>query len=170
MTKRAIWGTSIATIFVIITIVTIPLSYGGGPPAYGLVTDGTVTSNPADTVYKFTVATMGSIPHNPDTYIIISAGLVAYGWLDGLGTSAVLVAIHPGLDDSNQNPNNWHPHTATISGGCVTSLSSPQGGVSITGSTLTLTLKATSATVTPDTFAGPPAAFTLAGPCIVPLP
>jgi len=117
------------------------------------------------------VTTHGKIPGAPDAYIK-STGLVAYGWLDGIPGNAVVAAIHPGIVDSTQNPNNWHQHTATLDGsGCVTSLSSPQGGVGIEGNTLVLKMKASDATVSPLTYSGGlPAVFTLVSGCVAPLP
>ena len=103
MTKKIIWGSTIAAIFVIITIATIPLAFAP-PPSYGVVSSGSVTSNPPGTVHKFTVTTGGAIPHVPDAYIT-STGLVTFGWLDGVPGNAVVAAIHPGVVDSTQNPN-----------------------------------------------------------------
>jgi len=171
MTKKVLVATSLTAIFVVSMLFAGSLTPAfAPPPPYGTVTGGSVTSNPAGNVYTFTVTTSGKIPHVPDTYITTTAGLVAYGWLDGSG-NAVVVAIHPGAVDSTQNPNNWHPHTATLDGsGCVTSLSDPQGGVAIKGSTLSLQMRASVATVSPSTFSGPPAAFTLVGGCVASLP
>jgi len=170
MTKKVLVATSLTAIFVVSMLFAGSLTPAfAPPPPYGTVTGGSVTSNPAGNVYTFTVTTDGKIPHVPDTYIT-TTGLVAYGWLDASG-NAVVVAIHPGVDDSTQNPNNWHPHTATLVSGCVATLLDPQGGVAIKGNTLSLKMRASVATVSPDTFTGTPAAFTLDGSgCVVGLP
>ena len=84
---------------------------------------------------KLTVTADGSIPKSADDITSLGFG---FAWLDG--DEAIVVAIHPGIDDSNQNPNAWHTHTVEIDGdGCV-SVSDSQGGVKIKGDTVTLQL------------------------------
>ncbi len=165
MTKVAL-----ATIVVAATIsamIASPILSAFAQPAYTTVTGSSVTSQGNGNIVQFQVTTMGNIPHVADTYIL-SKGVFGYAWTDGSG-NAVIAAIHPGIKDSTQNPNNWHPHTATLNAaGCVTSLASPEGGLAISGNVLTLTLQTSDATVTPGTFSAPALAFILSSSgCVV---
>jgi len=92
---------------------------------------------------KLTVTTNGDIPKKPDEDIKSVLGF-GFAWLDG--SKAIVAAIHPKFDDSNQNPNAWHTHTVDIAGnGCV-DVKKSQGGVIIKGNTMTLQF--------PEEFAG----------------
>ena len=98
---------------------------------------------------KLSVTTRGPIPRQPDTFIGGNpvAGLA---WAD-LATGKVFVAtIHPVLGrDSHQNPDSWHAHTATLTGGatapndfCVASIdSTPTAGIAIQGSTMSINVR-----------------------------
>jgi hypothetical protein len=159
-----IFGASVAAAVLAVALIASPMYQAMAQPGYTTVTDESVTANPSGKVYKFSVTTDGAIPKTADEYID-SVIVFGYAWLGTSTTGAVdvvVATIHPGIDDSNQNPNNWHPHTATLvgSGDCgagtlglaVTNLQSPQGGIAITGNTLTMTLPASSATVSPSTY------------------
>jgi len=98
---------------------------------------------------KLTASTGDNIPRKPDAYVQDHA-VAGIAWAD-LDTGKVLVAtIHPVLGrDSNQNPDSWHIHTATLSphvGGspdfCVVSIdSTPTAGISIVGKTIGINIK-----------------------------
>jgi hypothetical protein len=157
---KYIVGAVITAAVLAVAFIGYPMLIAKAQPAYTNVTDSSVTANPTEKVYFFSVTTNGNIPHVPDDYIN-SKLVFGYAWLD-TDTSpinAVVVTIHPGIKDSIQNPNLWHPHTAQLdatsncSGGLeVVGLASPTAGVSINGNNLTLRINADSATVTPGTF------------------
>lgn len=157
-TYASVGGAAFAVVLTLSLVVVPALA----APSYTTVTASSVTSNPANTVYAFSATTDGTIPKVADSYIADQVLVFGYAWLD-VGTSpasAVVATIHPAAGkDSTQNPNNWHAHTAELaptadcSGGLqVVGLASPTAGVAITGNSITVTMNANSATVTPDTF------------------
>jgi hypothetical protein len=160
---KYIVGAVITAAVLAVAFIGYPMLIAKAQPAYTNVTDSSVTANPTGKVYFFSVTTNGNIPHVPDGYIN-SKLVFGYAWLDTDTSpiSAVVVTIHPGIKDSTQNPNLWHPHTAKLQptndcsgvglGLQVVELASPTAGVSINGNNLTLRIKADSATVTPGTF------------------
>ena len=88
---------------------------------------------------KLTVTATEDIPRFPDSFIESVLGF-GFAWLDG--NDAIVAAIHPEFDDSNQNPKAWHTHTVEIGdGGCV-EVHDSQGGVKIDGDTMTLQISA----------------------------
>jgi len=177
-----ILGASAASAILVVALITTSISQAMAQPDYTNVTSSSVTANPAEKVYKFSATTNGNIPQVADSYI---GGVLVFGyaWLDTSTSpiSAVVATIHPVAGrDSTQNPNNWHSHTAQLantadcSGGLqVVGLQSPTAGVAITGNTITVTMNAGSATVSPSTFdaatgfklvAGANSALCVAGP------
>jgi hypothetical protein len=172
-----ILGTSVASIALIVALLSSPMFQAIAAPAYTSVTASSVTANSAQTIYKFSATTAGNIPKVADSYIN-SVLVFGYAWADTSQSpaQAVVVTIHPVANDavgkdSTQNPNNWHPHTAQLAptGSCtgiglglqVVGLQSPTGGIAINGNTITLTMSANSATVSPSTFNFGAAGFTL---------
>ena len=128
-------------------------------PAYLEVTSFTVESQNAETA-KLSVTTKGAIPRQPDSFIN-SNPVVGLAWAD-LDTGKVLVTtIHPVIGrDSQQNPDSWHAHTATLTGGasgphdfCVASIdSTPTAGISIHGATMNVNVQKSSLPVAPEAF------------------
>jgi hypothetical protein len=108
-------------------------------------------------VAQLRATTDGRIPRQPDAYINGNP-VVGIAWVD-LATAKVVVAtIHPVIGrDSHQNPGSWHAHTATLAGGatapndfCVASIdTAPTAGIAITGSTITLSIRADRLPVAP---------------------
>jgi hypothetical protein len=160
---KYIVGAVITAAVLAVAFIGYPMLIAKAQPAYTTVTGSSVTANPTEKVYFFSVTTNGNIPNVPDDYIN-SKLVFGYAWLDENTSpvSAVVVTIHPGIKDSTQNPNLWHPHTAQLQptadcngvglGLQVVGLASPTAGVSINGNNLTLRIKADSATVNPNTF------------------
>jgi len=141
-----------------------PILSASAQPAYTSVTGFSVTSQGNGNIFTFQVTAGGNIPHVADAYIL-SKGVFGYAWVDSSG-NVVAATIHPGIKDSTQNPNNWHPHTVTLTAGCVTGLGAPEGGLSITGNVLTLKLRASD--VTFDTTTATALAFVLdSSGCVV---
>ncbi|HWP52449.1 MAG TPA: hypothetical protein VNK07_00145 [Candidatus Binatia bacterium] len=116
-------------------------------PAYLVVDSFTADSQNAN-LAKLSATTGGDIPRKPTSFIS-SHAVAGIAWAD-LDTGKVFVAtIHPTLGrDSNQNPDSWHTHTATLTGGagsadfCVASIdSTPTSGISIKGNTISINVK-----------------------------
>ena len=97
---------------------------------------------------RFTFSTDGAIPITPDAFIHGNIA-VGYAWADVSTGKALVAVIHPSFVDSRQQPNGWHVHTVTLSGGatspndfCVASVdSAPTAGIDINGNTLTLNIR-----------------------------
>lgn len=136
-------------------------------PAYLAVTSFSAVAQNAETATLF-VTTMGDIPRRADSFINANPA-VGLAWAD-LDNGKVFVAvIHPVLGrDSLQNPNGWHVHTATVTGGataphdfCVASIdSTPTAGISIDGNTMQVNVRLSSLPVSPGAF-NAAAGFTL---------
>jgi len=176
--KAVIIGTSVSVALLVALVVSPMVQSAVAAPSYTSVTGSTVTANPAEKVYYFKATTNGNIPTVADSYI---KGVLVFGyaWADASSSpiQAVVVTIHPlandvtGTKDSTQNPSNWHPHTAQLAetaacsgiglGLQVVGLQSPTGGIAINGNTITLTMNANSATVSPSTFNFGATGFTL---------
>ena len=111
-------------------------------------------------VVRLSATTDGLIPTHPDAFISDNV-IVGIAWAD-LGTGTALVAtIHPVLGrDSYQRPDGWHLHTVQLAGGAtapndfclVAVLSTPNAGINIQGSRMTLELIAANL---PDPGSGP---------------
>lgn len=120
----------------------------GNGPAY-LQVSSFSSSLQSDNLAQLSVTTRGAIPRQPDTFIAGNP-VVGFAWVD-LATSKIVVAtIHPMIGrDSNQNPDAWHMHTATLAGGatapndlCLKSIdSTPTAGIQIHGSELDVNLR-----------------------------
>ncbi len=136
-------------------------------PAYLAVTSFSAVAQNAETATLF-VTTMGDIPRRADSFINANP-VVGLAWAD-LNNGKVFVAvIHPVLGrDSLQNPDGWHVHTATVTGGataphdfCVASIdSTPTAGISIVGNTMQVNVRLSSLPVSPGAF-NAAAGFTL---------
>jgi hypothetical protein len=122
-----------------------------GGPGY-LAVDSWSKGAPSPNTVRLSASTGGAIPKQPDGFIGSNA-IVGIAWAD-LGTGTALVAtIHPVIGrDSNQRPDSWHLHTVQLTGGAtapndfclVAVLSTPTGGISIQGDTMTVRLNAAS--------------------------
>jgi hypothetical protein len=113
-----------------------------------------------DNAARLSVTTGDDIPRQPDPFIN-SKLVVGLAWAD-LDTGKVFVTtIHPVIGrDSRQNPDAWHAHTATVSGGatppndfCVVSIdSTPTAGIQILGDTMTVNVQDWKLPVAPEDF------------------
>jgi len=112
-------------------------------PAYLAVSSFSAVSQNAN-LAKLSVTTGADIPRKSDSFIS-SNPVVGFAWADLGAGKAFLTTIHPVIGrDSNQNPNAWHAHTATLAGGataphdfCVASIdTTPTAGIQIHGSTM----------------------------------
>lgn len=99
---------------------------------------------------RLSVTTGGDIARQADAFIG-SNPVVGLAWADLDTGKAFVATVHPVLGrDSNQNPNSWHGHTATLSGGatppndfCVASIdSTPTAGIRIQDDTMTVNVRA----------------------------
>ena len=99
-------------------------------------------------ITKLSLVTGDDIVKQPDS-LIRSNAVVGFAWAD-LNTGKVFVAtIHPVLGrDSNQNPDAWHAHTATLTTGqnghnfCVASIdSTPNAGIKISGNSMSINVQ-----------------------------
>jgi hypothetical protein len=130
-----------------------------GGPGY-LAVDSWSKGAPSPNTVRLAASTGGAIPKQPDDFIGANA-IVGIAWAD-LDTGTALVAtIHPVIGrDSNQRPHSWHLHTVQLGGGAtapndfclVEVLTTPTGGISIQGDTLTVRLNAAAL---PDAGSGP---------------
>lgn len=109
---------------------------------------------------RLSVTTAGEIPRRPDAFVLANP-VVGLAWADLDSGRVVVVTIHPVLGrDSHQNPDSWHAHTATLTGGasapndfCVTSIdSTPTAGIALHGSTLTVNVRRDALPVDPSDF------------------
>lgn len=133
-------------------------------PAYTGLTDASVTTNNAQTTTTYKAVADGNIAKVADSYISNEALVFGYAWVDFDTGNIVAATIHPQAGkDSTQNPNNWHPHTATLApdAACsgvgtldlrVMTLASPKAGLAISGNTVTVTMNSGATSVTPDNF------------------
>jgi hypothetical protein len=125
----------VLTLILAIGLVVIPTVLAQDEPDYTELTDATAEENNGK--IKLTVTTDGDIAKKPDDFINSVLGF-GFAWLDG--NEAIVAAIHPDFDDSNQNPNAWHTHTVTLDGDNCVDVDDSQGGVIIKGNTITLQL------------------------------
>ncbi len=117
---------------------------------------------------KLFASTDGDIPIRADEFIR-SQLVVGIAWAD-LDTGKVfVVTIHPTIGrDSKQNPDGWHAHTATVTGGatppndfCLVSTdSSPTAGIQIHGNVMDVNVRLADLPEAPGAF-GAAAGFTL---------
>jgi len=127
------------------------LAAGSGPawlnvPGLSAFTAATQGNN----LVKLTVSTDGTIPRQADAFVN-SNPVVGFAWADLDSGKVVVATIHPVLGrDSHQDPDAWHVHTATLSGGatgpndfCVSSIdSTPTAGIAIQGNTMSISMRA----------------------------
>ena len=117
-------------------------------PSYLTVSSAGVGCCRGDKMILLDVTTGGDIPRQPTDFIKshLVAGIV---WTNSDYSKAFMAVIHPVLGrDSNQNPDSWHLHTATLSSGagsadfCVVSIdSNPKAGIKIKGDTMNISAK-----------------------------
>lgn len=109
---------------------------------------------------RLSATTDGLIPKQPDEFIG-STAIVGIAWADLATGTAVVATIHPVIGrDSNQRPDQWHVHTVQLAGGAtapndfclVAVLTTPQAGIRIQGSTMSINLDANRL---PDAGSGP---------------
>jgi len=120
----------------------------GSGPAYLHVVDWSASLQ-SDGLARLSVVTEGAIPRSADAFIN-SHAVVGLAWADLDSGRVFVTTIHPVLGrDSHQNPDSWHAHTATLSGGatapndfCVASIdATPTSGIAITGNTMTVNVQ-----------------------------
>jgi hypothetical protein len=136
-----------------------PVSGAASGPTYMHVRSFSAVSQ-NDNLAKLSVTTAGAIPLQPDDFIFAHP-VVGYAWAD-LGSGKVfVVVIHPVLGrDSNQKPDSWHAHTASLTGGatspndfCVASIdSTPTAGIQIHGDQMDVNVRTDALPVTPSAF------------------
>lgn len=143
--------------------VTLVLGLGFVPalaaPGYATVTSATATENGGS--LKLSVTTDGNIPRFPDAFVNDDALVFGYAWADLDSGNVILATLHPQIGrDSNQNPDAWHTHPATLgnedqtSDFCVLSIGTSQGGIQIKGDTLSLNISSNQAGVSVDDLDG----------------
>ncbi|WP_179369120.1 hypothetical protein [Candidatus Nitrosotenuis sp. DW1] len=146
MTSKQMIGSLIAIVVVSLVGLNTAMAIIPGP-SYLVVSASTADSQNSN-LAKLSVTTGDSIPRKPTSFIS-SHAVAGIAWAD-LDTGKVFVAtIHPTLGrDSNQNPDSWHTHTATLTGGagsadfCVASIdSTPTAGISIKDNTISINAK-----------------------------
>lgn len=146
MTSKKIIGSLIAIVAVSLVGLNTAMATISGP-SY-LVVDDYAADSQNNNLAKLSATTGEDIPRKPTSFIN-SHAVVGIAWAD-LDTGKVFVAtIHPTLGrDSNQNPDSWHTHTATLTSGagsadfCVASIdSTPTAGISIKGNTISINAK-----------------------------
>jgi len=137
------------------------LAAGIGPAWLNVpgLSDFTAT-NQNDNMVKLSVTTDGPIPRHADEFVLANP-VVGFAWADLDSGKVIVATIHPMLGrDSHQNPDAWHLHTATLSGGatapndfCVASIdSSPTAGIAIRGNTMQINVSASDLPVAPSAF------------------
>ena len=148
ISKTYLIGLSVAAVFAI-SIVGANYALATVPGPANLVVSSFSVSTQGNNLAILSATTGDTIPKKPDAFIG-SHPVAGIAWAD-LDTGKVLVAtIHPVLGrDSNQRPDSWHIHTATLTGGatapqdfCVASIdSTPTAGINIQGSTISINIK-----------------------------
>jgi hypothetical protein len=150
-----------------VVAVAAAIALAGGGPSFGAGSGPTYlqvssfsSSLQNDNLAVLSATTEGAIQRQPDAFIN-SNPVVGIAWAD-LDTGKVFLAtIHPVLGrDSNQNPDSWHAHTATLVGGasgtndyCVASIdSTPTAGIQIHGNEMDVNVRSDALPVTPSAF------------------
>src|SRR6185503_16189936 len=141
-------------------LITTQLAFASiSAPAWAVVSSFDVKANNGITMLS--LATGGDIPRKPDEFVNNNA-VAGFAWAD-LDTGKVFVTtIHPVLGrDSNQNPDSWHAHTATLTTGqnghnfCVASIdSTPTAGISISGDSMSVSVQASNLPFAPGDIDG----------------
>ncbi|WKT57187.1 hypothetical protein QVH35_07020 [Candidatus Nitrosotenuis chungbukensis] len=146
MTSKQMIGALIA--IVVVSLVGLNTAMATIPGPSYLVVSAYSADSQNSNLAKLSATTGGDIPRK-STSFISSHTVAGIAWVD-LNTGKVFVAtIHPTLGrDSNQNPDSWHTHAATLTGGagsadfCVASIdSTPTAGISIKGDTISINAK-----------------------------
>lgn len=131
----------------------------GSGPSYLQVSSFGATAQNAN-LAKLSATTAGAIPTKPDTFITSNL-VVGIAWADLQAGKVFVITIHPLLGrDSNQRPDSWHAHTATLAGGatapndfCVVSIdSTPTAGIQIHGNQLDVNVRTDALPVAPSAF------------------
>lgn len=128
----------------ILVVGSVALAAAPGPEYLDVEAFSAAAQN--DQTAKLSVTTGGEIPRQPDAFIE-SNPVVGLAWADLDAGKVFVTTIHPVLGrDSHQNPDSWHAHTATVSGGatppndfCVVSIdSTPTAGIQVHGATMSV--------------------------------
>ena len=139
---------SAAVIALLLGAVGMTVAFQPGP-AYLSVQSYSATAQGQNLV-KLSASTNADIPKLTDAFIAAQL-IVGVAWADLDSGTAVVATIHPMLGrDSHQRPDAWHVHTVQLTGGatspndfCLVSVSStPNAGIQIRGSSLSLNLSA----------------------------
>jgi len=142
MNRKTVLALSLAAVFAI-TLTFSVAEASVSTPNWIIV--NSASKSQVGNIAKLSATTNGEIPRNPDSFVKDNA-VVGFAWAD-LDTGKIVVAtIHPVLGrDSNQNPDSWHVHTATLVPGigdsdfCVGSIdSTPESGITIQGNVIQL--------------------------------
>ena len=137
---------SIAVAVLLLGAVGMTMAFQPGP-AYLAVQSFTADAQGPNAV-KLSASTNADIPKLTDAFIAAQL-IVGVAWADLDSGTAVVATIHPMLGrDSHQRPDAWHVHTVQLTGGatapndfCLVAVSStPNAGIQIQGSTLSLIL------------------------------
>jgi hypothetical protein len=157
MKKRLLLATAGAVLVALIGMGAV-MAAAPGPEYLDVDSFSAVSQN--HNAARLSVTTGGDIPRKPDAFIN-SKLVVGLAWAD-LDTGKVFATtIHPVLGrDSRQNPDSWHAHTATVSGGatppndfCVVSIdSAPTAGIQIHGNTMKVNVQDWKLPVAPEDF------------------
>ncbi len=127
-----------------LSLLSVQIAYASvsAPVPYMEVTSSTESVQNAN-LAKFTLTAGGTIPTSPDAFISSNIA-VGYAWADLATGKALVAVIHPTFVDSRQEPDGWHVHTVSLTGGatspndfCVASVdSAPTAGINISGDSL----------------------------------
>jgi len=113
-----------------------------------------------DRTAKLSATTDDAIPRRADSFIH-SHLIVGIAWADVNTGKVFVVTIHPLIGrDSHQNPDAWHAHTATVTGGatppndfCLVSIdSTPTAGIQIHGNTMEVNVRLSASPEPPSSF------------------
>ena len=114
MKKRVLLAAAAGPLAALVMMGTVMASAPG--PAYLVVQSFGAVSRTHNAV-TLSATTGASIPRQPDAFIN-SHLIVRLAWADLDNGTAFVTTIHPVIGrDSHQNPDSWHAHTATVSGG-----------------------------------------------------
>ena len=114
------------------------------PPAYTHLEAASAAGTPGSV--ELSVHAGGAIPRFPDDFVR-SVAVFGFAWVDLGGGQAVVAVIHPTIGgDSHQNPDGWHTHPVVTTTGtatsdfCVAAIGQSEGGISILGDVLRLSM------------------------------
>lgn len=140
MNSKSIVGIAAAAL---IAGVLVTATFASAFPSWAVATAASATTQ-NDNITELTVTGSGEIERKAD---IGSDAVVGFGWADLDSGNVTVATIHPNFRDSAQNPDSWHLHAARLSAigagsFCVQEFyPNPQGGISIQGDTLSVSLR-----------------------------